>query len=326
MSASRTFGIEIEGFGISLFQARDALANAGLDCQIEGYHHCNRHYWKVTTDASVPNGFEIVSPVLCGESGLEQAKIALDALRAAGARVDRRCGLHVHLGAEDLSAADIATVVRRYAKFEEQIDGWMAPSRRGDANRFCHSVRSFLQSGSTVSDRLQGGTVNEVCRAFGTRYMKVNLEAWERHRTIEFRQHGGTVEAEKALPWILFCFGFVEQSREVARGTNTEALIPADTKISTVVALLSRMGGASIDDLVAATGWQRHTIRGAISGQLRKRGLQVVSRRQNGTTVYALINRAVDAEDHVFAGVDEATVGYLRGRIVHFARREQVAA
>jgi hypothetical protein len=326
MLASRTFGIEIEGFGISLAQARDALSSAGLDCQVEGYHHCNRSYWKVTTDASVPNGFEVVSPVLSGDAGLEQAKIALDALHQAGGRVDRRRGLHVHFGAADLSAADIATVVRRYAKFEEQIDGWMAPRRRGDANHFCHSVRSFLQSGGTANHRLQSGTVAEVCRTFGTRYMKVNLEAFERHRTIEFRHHGGTVEAEKALPWILFCLGFVEQSRKVARGTNTEALVPVDTKIGTLVAMLSRMGGASIDDLVVATGWRRHTIRGAISTYLRKRGLQVITRRQNGTTVYALINRAVEAEDHVFAGIDDRTVSYLRGRIVHFARRERVAA
>jgi hypothetical protein len=226
----------------------------------------------------------------------------------------------------DLSAADIATVVRRYAKFEEQIDGWIAPSRRGDANHFCHSVRSFLQSGGTAKVRLESDTVTEVCSAFGTRYMKVNLEAWERHRTIEFRHHGGTVEAEKALPWILFCLGFVEQSRKVAQTTNTAALVPADTKIGTLVAMLSRMGGASIDDLVTATGWQRHTIRGAISSQLRKRGLQVITRRQNGTTVYALINRTVDADDHVFAGIDERTVSYLRGRIDNFARRERAAA
>jgi hypothetical protein len=326
MPDTRTFGIEIEAIGISLAQARDALANSGLDCQIDGYHHCSRNYWKVTTDGSVPNGFEVVSPVLRGEAGLEQANIALDALRTAGASVDRRCGLHVHLGAADLAAADIATVVRRYAKFEEQIDDWMAPSRRGNANSYCHSVLAFLRSGSSADHRLSCADRDEVCRAFGTRYMKVNLEAWQRHGTIEFRQHGGTVEAEKALPWIRFCLGFVEQSRRVASGTNTPVLVPADTKIGKLVELMSRMGGASIDDLVAATGWQRHTVRGAISAQLRKRGLQVISRRRNGTTIYALINRAVDAEDHVFAGVDERTAAYLRARTVHFARREQAAA
>jgi hypothetical protein len=52
----------------------------------------------------------------------------------------------------------------------------------------------------------------------------------------------------------------------------------------------------------------------------------VITRRQNGTTVYALINRAADVEDHVFASIDDRTVTYLRGRIVYFARREHAAA
>ena len=46
-------------------------------------------------------------------------------------------------------------------------------------------------------------------------------------------------------------------------------------KMATVVTMLNCMGGASIDDLIAATGWQRHTLRAAISTQLRKRGLEL---------------------------------------------------
>ena len=68
--------------------------------------------------------------------------------------------------------------------------------------------------------------------------------------------------------------------------------------------------------------WQRHTLRAAISTQLRKRGLEVVSRRENGTTVYAIINRAVDAADHVMAGIDAETAGYLRRRAAYFAGRD----
>ena len=325
MNSNRTFGIEIEAFGITKQAAETALRNAGIDARIEGYNHEARNHWKIVSDASVPDGFEVVSPVLKGEQGLAQAKVVLDALNAAQSRVDVRCGLHTHYGAADLTAAEIATVVRRYAKFEDEIDAWMAPSRRGNANRFCRSVRSFLASGS-VMQKLASRSTAEACDAFGTRYAKVNLEAWRRHRTIEFRQHGGTVESEKALAWIKFGLGFIEESRRVAAGTNTEALIPADGKIGTVVTMLSRMGGASIDDLIAATGWQRHTLRAAISTQLRKRGLEVVSRRENGTTVYAIINRAVDTADHVMAGIDDETASYLRRRAAYFARRERRAA
>ena len=60
---------------VSAYRKPETLSNAGLDCKVEGYHHCNRTYWKVTTDASVPNGFEVVSPVPSGDAGLEQAKI-----------------------------------------------------------------------------------------------------------------------------------------------------------------------------------------------------------------------------------------------------------
>jgi hypothetical protein len=174
--SNRTFGIEIGAFGMTKQAAQTALRNAGIDARIEGYNQEARGHWKLVSDASVPDGFEVVSPVLKGEHGLAQAKAVLDALNAAGARVDKRTGLHAHFGASDLSAAEIATVVRRYAKFEDDIDAWMAPSRRGNANRFCRSVRAFLQSGS-VMQKLASRSAAEACDAFGTRYAKVNLEA-----------------------------------------------------------------------------------------------------------------------------------------------------
>ncbi|MFZ1413264.1 MAG: hypothetical protein WAS73_01610, partial [Defluviicoccus sp.] len=62
------------------------------------------------------------------------------------------------------------------------------------------------------------------------------------------------------------------------------------------------------------------------STQLRKRGLEVVSRRENGTTIYAIINRAVDTADHVMAGIDDETAEFLRRRAAQFARRERRAA
>ncbi|PKP71937.1 MAG: hypothetical protein CVT83_02500 [Alphaproteobacteria bacterium HGW-Alphaproteobacteria-5] len=51
--------------------------------------------------------------------------------------------------------------------------------------------------------------------------------------------------------------------------TKTDA--PAGGKLGQIVRLLQRAKGATIDDLTKATGWQAHSVRGAISGQLRKR-------------------------------------------------------
>src|SRR5215207_6930322 len=60
------------------------------------------------------------------------------------------------------------------------------------------------------------------------------------------------------------------------------------TKRAHVIALLERDTGATLDELVAATGWLPHTIRAALTG-LRHKGFALdTSRRQDGTTVYRI--------------------------------------
>ncbi len=55
----------------------------------------------------------------------------------------------------------------------------------------------------------------------------------------------------------------------------------AGTKQAMLIALLQRPEGASIAEIVAATGWMAHTARGAISGALGKKlGLVVISAKE----------------------------------------------
>ena len=55
------------------------------------------------------------------------------------------------------------------------------------------------------------------------------------------------------------------------------------TKQAKLIALLQAPDGASIAEIAAVTGWQTHSIRGAISGQLKKKlGLEVVSEKVEG--------------------------------------------
>ena len=51
-----------------------------------------------------------------------------------------------------------------------------------------------------------------------------------------------------------------------------------ETKQSLLITLLSRPDGASIAELASATGWQNHSVRGAISFALKKKlGLTITS-------------------------------------------------
>jgi hypothetical protein len=62
------------------------------------------------------------------------------------------------------------------------------------------------------------------------------------------------------------------------------------SKKDTVLALLRRPQGTSLKEIVRATGWQSHSVRGFLSGALRKKmGLKVKSgKRDNGERVYSV--------------------------------------
>ena len=66
-----------------------------------------------------------------------------------------------------------------------------------------------------------------------------------------------------------------------AAGEPTAKPTPrAGTKQAQMIELLKRPEGATVEQIAAATGWQHHTIRGAISGALKKKlGLTVEATR-----------------------------------------------
>lgn len=73
---------------------------------------------------------------------------------------------------------------------------------------------------------------------------------------------------------------------------DTTPARPADAaaltgKLAELLKLVRRKTGASIEEMVSATGWQAHSVRGAISGTLRKRlGLPVERSKIDGVTRY----------------------------------------
>jgi hypothetical protein len=60
----------------------------------------------------------------------------------------------------------------------------------------------------------------------------------------------------------------------------------APSKLDQVEALLLAKGGASIAEIMAATGWQQHSVRGAMAGALKKRGLVIISEKTDGLRRY----------------------------------------
>lgn len=264
----RTYGVEIECIapaGVTMHATAQAITAAGVSCQAMGYNHrIMPGVWKIVSDASVNSmgpggsGMEIVSPPLSGEEGLRQIELVSRHLMSAGFTVNRTCGLHVHVDASRMSVATMRRLAILYAEGEGIIDSVMAPSRRANNNVYCRSIASASRhaiNGAANAAGLASAIAN------GGRYGKVNFAAYFRYRTVEFRQHGGTVDYTKINAWVKFVLRLIKLSFSETAGAIevSHYRARAGSKREMILRMLNE--GCTRQQLLAATGWRKMSIR-----------------------------------------------------------------
>ena len=214
-----TFGVEIECLVASSVMRECATRNA-MPFQYEGYNHeDNNHYYKFVSDSSIrgENPIECVSPVLTGKAGMKSLENCCKALNEANAQVNVSTGLHVHIGAQNLSDEAYVNVFKNYQKLESVIDTFMARSRRENNSQWCRSLQGKDFSLCTSKNDVYGVMS-------GNRYYKVNACSYSRHRTIEFRQHQGSTDFEKISNWVNFCAKLVAWSKKNVLQTEVTSI------------------------------------------------------------------------------------------------------
>lgn len=70
--------------------------------------------------------------------------------------------------------------------------------------------------------------------------------------------------------------------------TSTNTSTNPANKLDTLEKLLKRKNGASIAEMMKATGWQQHSVRGAMAGALKKRGHAIASEKIDGIRRYRI--------------------------------------
>jgi len=202
VAGNRKFGVEIEFIGAAMSRVAQELRNRGLGCDLPGYSHRVLSTWKVVSDASLPSGGgELVSPPLRGAAGLEQLRLACEALEAAGARVSRSCGLHVHHDVNGLNAPALGRLFRNWMDTQSATDQLVSASRRGTrwaaplTHRDVERVESLR---STARDAVRSHF------AYVDRYRSLNVAAYPRYGTVEVRQHQGTISFTKIAAWVAY--------------------------------------------------------------------------------------------------------------------------
>ena len=228
MKTIRKFGLELETVGLNHRGLERALNNGGIRAQAEDYNHAARSYWKIVQDGSLraqgEGSGEVVSPPMFS---IDEVRKACRALVAGGATVNRSCGLHVHMDAHDIGDGDNGildwkVLVSSYIAAETEIDSVMPLSRRGNRNQYCKSmVNSTAVTAASKAaqiDRVwQARSLSEMVDVYrGDRYWKVNLCPFVRQGTVEFRQHAGTLNADKVANWVLALETMMNHARRAA--------------------------------------------------------------------------------------------------------------
>ena len=78
--------------------------------------------------------------------------------------------------------------------------------------------------------------------------------------------------------------------QRASKSKGSGATSPAAGKLAGLVALLRQPKGVTLQALIDQTGWQAHSVRGAISGAVKKKlGLSVESKRVDGERVYRIV-------------------------------------
>lgn len=135
-----------------------------------------------------------------------------------------------------------------------------------------------------LPDSLRGGAAAKVIGAMLAKGFLEEVEADMRNGEPVWREtgdgHGVTLVATDTG---LAAIGIEPDSAEVkpTEDAAPKTRAPREgTKQATLIAMLRAPGGATIAEIMAATGWQSHTVRGAMSGALKKKlGLEVTSEK-----------------------------------------------
>jgi hypothetical protein len=211
------FGVEVEFLSPTYSQSDLISALRAVDVPVTGSHYgsADTSVYKLQQDSSC--GLELVSPPLQTNTpdDITTFKKAIAVLNAAGCRVNKSCGLHVHHDASGVTTKQLSSLVKYYAKFEEVLDSVQPISRRGNNNYYCRSILSTPYGGARTVEQVfekveAANTGYALAQAVkNDRYCKLNLYSLPEHNTVEFRQHAGTLDYEKIMNWVSLTNGLL---------------------------------------------------------------------------------------------------------------------
>lgn len=236
------FGVEIEMTGITRQEAAAIAASyfdttsrydgtfyktySALDSQNRQWKFtydssitAQRKIGRTITEASDEYKTEMVTPI-CRYEDIETIQELVRKLRSAGAIVNKKCGIHVHIDASPFNAGTLRNITNIMASKEDLIYKTLQVDVARE-RQYCRKVeQNFLEE----LNRRKPKTLEQVSRIWynGTdgshehyhdsRYHCLNLHSVFQKGTIEFRLFNSTTHAGKVKAYIQFCLAISAQA------------------------------------------------------------------------------------------------------------------
>lgn len=259
-----TFGVEIE----TIKQTRRTVANAiqsvvggevrhvGSPSSYDPYEVTDEkgRVWRVVHDGSLTSvpanqRAEVVSPILTRED-IPELQEVVRAVRQCGAKVDEKCGIHIHIGAGGFDGRQLANLAKLVYKQEPLILAALEVSqtRLRDYTRplsadFIRKIEAWRPRTTEQMNQIWYGYENRNPTHYdSSRYHGVNFHnVWYRG-TVEFRWFEATLHAGKIKAYIQFVLAIGEKAlRTRCAQSKQREFNPASAKYDFRVFLL-RLG------------------------------------------------------------------------------------
>ena len=135
-----------------------------------------------------------------------------------------------------------------------------------------------------VTAKLKGGAVGNVCKSLLKLALIEEIPATDLNTVWRHDEARGPITL-RATPLAQSMLGITEHDATTTPAENVTTSSPRrkGTKQEALIEMLRAPDGATIEEIMAATDWQSHTVRGAMAGALKKKlGLEVTSEKVEG--------------------------------------------
>ncbi len=237
-----TFGVENESFGVlNLFAGKPERKMLATE---EG--------WEKTLDQTIEphlptSGKEVISRIVGNHQGDRDFRRVTEMLYLQGMEVNESCAFHTHVGIKELSDGGIISeelgleiikqAILNYIELEDDM-GFIDPNSRltfsykstfKDFDKTTDEIKPLILESKSVEalkNLIQPGGKKDKDGYTGRRRARINLFAVDKHGTIEFRHHPGTVEPNEQRAWLKFIDKFMLKSYDMVIEAGRKAHAP----------------------------------------------------------------------------------------------------